>query len=518
MYSLLVADDDKFERDGIRRMAEKHKLGLRILEAENGQKALDVLTEYEVDILMTDIKMPFMTGLELAAIARERFPHLKMIIYSAYGEFEYAKQAIDVSVVSYLLKPMETDEFLRLMNNMIQTLDEERRMEEKGKSLLDAYSRGLSFEKEKLLLDVLNGMPVSEPLLHRLEAAGIQLHGSFHVMALIDYKVKFFDRQDAAFAEALTHIVLTDYVYLNLNEYQSLLLLHFPKKPSRKSLQQLGESIQDEMLSRCIGQVTIVFGQSLASVSDFAGEFAEMEQVMDFKFFFDESKLLFTHEDASNTGDTTQRYDDILKIVYASIQRKQYLELEQAVELLFHMFKTEGNASIIFVMYVCAEIVKKLMNHDDPIADQAFVAQLEHIFKCANLNDLKRSVFDALDNVRAGRPEDAEERNKHAVKEMVELIDAHYMEDISLEWLAQKVFLTPTYISYLFKKEMNVSLIKYITQYRLDKAKSLLRNTNMKIADVAKHVGYVDSSYFGRSFKTCFGVSPALFREKGEAR
>lgn len=518
MYTLLIADDDKFERDGIRRLAEKHKLGLRILEAENGQKALDAMADNAVDILLTDIKMPFMTGLELAAIARERFPHLKMIIYSAYGEFEYAKQAIDVSVVSYLLKPMETDEFLRLMNSMIQTLDEERQIEEKGKALLDAYSRGLSFEKEKLLLDVLNGMPVSEPLLHRLETAGIKLHSGFHVMALIDYKVKFFDRQDAAFAEALTHIVLTDYVYLNLNEYESLLLLQFPKKPERKLLQQLGERIQDEMLSRSIGQVTIVFGQSLASVADFAGEFAEMEQVMDFKFFFDESKILFTHEDASKTGDMTQRYDDILKIVYASIQRKQYLELEQAVELLFHMFKTEGNASIIFVMYICAEIVKKLIKHDDPIADQAFVAHLEHIFKCANLNELKKSVLAAVDKIRAERPEDAEERNKHAVKEILELVDAHYMEDISLEWLAQKVFLTPTYISYLFKKEMNVSLIKYITQYRLDKAKSLLRHTNMKIVDVAKQVGYIDSSYFGRSFKNCFGLSPAQFREMGETK
>ncbi|CAK4814253.1 unnamed protein product [Aphanomyces euteiches] len=124
--NILVVDDQKLERDGIIRLIEKNNFRLKVAEAENGILALNHIKANPVDILITDIRMPFMDGLELSKMAKEIHPHLTIIIYSAYGEFEYARKAIDIHVESYLLKPLKVQEFVTVMNKAVSRLESEQ--------------------------------------------------------------------------------------------------------------------------------------------------------------------------------------------------------------------------------------------------------------------------------------------------------------------------------------------------------------------------------------------------------
>lgn len=142
MYKALIVDDEKIEREGIIFLIETLGLALETAAAENGVKAMEYLQNHEVDILFTDIRMPFMDGLALAAKAKSLNPKLKVIIVSAFGDFEYAKQAIQIHVVHYLLKPVEVAEFLEVVAQVIQLCDEDRVQREKMLKLQQVYEIG----------------------------------------------------------------------------------------------------------------------------------------------------------------------------------------------------------------------------------------------------------------------------------------------------------------------------------------------------------------------------------------
>ena len=127
MYKILVVDDESIEREGISFLIEKYKFPLEVAQATNGKTALEYMRTHPIDILLTDVKMPQMDGLELARHTFEKYPDVRILVFSAYGEFEFAKKAMAAQAVSYLLKPIEVDEFQRVMTQIIALREEKRR-------------------------------------------------------------------------------------------------------------------------------------------------------------------------------------------------------------------------------------------------------------------------------------------------------------------------------------------------------------------------------------------------------
>ncbi|MCD9025855.1 response regulator transcription factor [Cohnella silvisoli] len=272
LFTILLVDDQPIEIETIRLLIERNGLPLRVADAKNGEDALRYLEKNQVDILFTDIRMPFMDGLALSRRALELHEDLKVIIYSAYGEFDYAKQAIQLRVFDYTLKPINVNQFLKLMHKVIAECEQDR------------------LERER------------------------------------------------------------------------------------------------------------------------------------------------------------QAY-------WAALEKKTL---------------------------------------------QPFQLQLQHAHSFATF-------------------EEGDETNRKVIDEVVQHVRANYGAELNVEFLAQKVFLSPSYLSALFKKKTGKSLNKFITETRLDIAKSLLLNTNMKIVDISSAVGYANPSYLTLLFKSSSGLTPAQFRERGGA-
>lgn len=127
MLKILLVDDEREEREGIEYLIKKYQYPLAVGQASNGIKALEYLEQNQADILFTDVKMPLMDGLELAKVVNQRYPEMKIIIFSAYGEFEYAKRALEANAVNYLLKPIELDEFREVMGNLLDMIQKEQK-------------------------------------------------------------------------------------------------------------------------------------------------------------------------------------------------------------------------------------------------------------------------------------------------------------------------------------------------------------------------------------------------------
>ncbi len=416
MYSILIVDDEQIERNGIKMLINKYGMELNIYEAENGKKALEFIEKNPVDILFTDIKMPFMDGLELAENAKKLIPDLKIIIYSAYSEFDYARQAINIKVVHYVLKPIKKDEFIKVMESVLESCRIEEKEREERNRIIAGYQKGVRYEKEKILSELINGIKATGDFQERLAFAGLDISGQYIHTVLLHFKNKFYDTYDDFFIGLVKDIIKHKYEYLNIDERLSLILIITPEPIKNEDLLDIGKRLQNAVHDKFNRDISIIFSEAVSDYTLVSSEYSNMEHVLDYGLTIGDNMIIFSRKDF-----------------------------------------------------------------------------LQHI-----------PLFYA-----GGSTDDS---NKKVIGKVVDLVKENYMKDVSVEWIAKNVYLSPNYLSYLFKKETGQSLCKYITGVRLSNAEKLLRDTNMKIVNISEMLGYANVSYFCRMFKSFYGLSPQEYR------
>lgn len=517
MFRILIVDDERVEREGIRFLIEANHLCLETAEAENGRNALKYIESNRIDILFTDIKMPFMDGLELAEKAKKINPQIKIVIFSAFGEFDYARKAIENSVMSYVLKPIDISEFLELMDKLIRTCKDEYDQRRKEEEIFQGYLNDQEHQRSKMLYNLITEPVISEHFVLRIKDSGIAFKGSILLM-LVNANEKLFDRQNDELDNEFKHLIQCNYEYLNIDEHQSLFFLHgFQVFPERDYLENLGQSIR-----RCISvsfgaECCVLFGNPVSGMEELSKAFSLIEQALDYRFYYDGEAVLFA-DNMKQTAVWGKIDDKLLSEIYNSIESKDFNYTSDMVEKLFISFKQNTGLSPVFVKYQCTNILRKLHEVSDLESVSDFTQQIEKVFENNGLMYLKKFMLDIVAAAALKGTNGGKESIKRVIRDVLEIIATEYMKDLNLEYIAQRVYMTPSYVSYLFKKEMGTTPIKYITQYRMEKARNLLLNTNMKIADVAEGLGYTSVSYFCMLFRNKFGTSPAGLREEGENR
>ena len=214
MYKILVVDDESIEREGISFLIEKYKFPLEVAQATNGKTALEYMRTHPIDILLTDVKMPQMDGLELARHTFEKYPDVRILVFSAYGEFEFAKKAMAAQAVSYLLKPIEVDEFQRVMAQILARCDE---LAEKKK---DEQQRGEEY-RQQLLFRLVTGTGLGKAHITEEWFSG-QTLCLLHVQTENDY----FATNEDAFCQMLKDCTQYKFEYINTYPDEAFVLFY----------------------------------------------------------------------------------------------------------------------------------------------------------------------------------------------------------------------------------------------------------------------------------------------------
>lgn len=495
MFQILIVDDEHIEREGIKRLIHKYNLPLAVLEAENGEEALEMLALHPIDIVLTDIKMPFMDGLTLCERARAQFPELKIIIFSAYGEFEYAQRAIHYQISSYLLKPIDVSDFQRAFQEVIALCHKDQEQ-----------------EKEELFLEILHAAQASPLLSRKLDLIGLDFSQMSVQLILIDYSSSVFDVEHDLLPERLQAVIHAPLDYVNLNESQSLVCVRWNHSVRKEELESLGGRLKASIADAYNATFTMVISRLIDAGDALVPEFKHMENVLDYKFFFHESTVLYTDE-SQGQEEIAGTIPKLMDTLYWHLEVKDQFGLRQGVELFFKTIGGSGQHSAIYVKYMCTELAKKIWEMAGHTDVHAFKSIVEAIFGCKSLAELKAQIQLVLSLLDGAADVHNPEFNKKVIKDIRKLIEDNYTSDISLQWIAEKVFLTQTYVSYLFKREVGQTFVKYLTMIRMHKAEELLRGTHLTIADISLQVGYMNTSYFCKTFKQYHGQSPAKFRE-----
>ena len=516
MFHALIVDDERIEREGIRFLIRKHGLPVDVAEAANGEKALTYLLENKVDILITDIKMPFMDGLQLAAKARELDRSLKIVILSAFGEFDYAKRAIPLQIAHYLLKPIEVSEFLDVMRQVIRHCEEDKAKAAEQEKLQSYQRQGVKYRKEKLLLDLIHGSDGSDRAVAKLAEVGWACGGAGGFrMAMLETEGRCFDAAGERVEAVLRDILPWPFDYLNLNEYQSVLFMNTENdSSSEEKLERIGARIQRAFAEQHGATTFIAFSPKIDRLDRIASACEEMEQALETRFFLKEPAVFLTgfRSAVEADEDFSQRLNQAVRDISAAIDGGDRSRVADRIEKLFQDLQGGPKLSSIYVKYICVEIAKLLIAKQDQKETFRIQQTAEHIFKAQHVEQL-REIVTGIAGEEA--PFDKDSARK-AIEDVLHLIHREYRNDLGLETLAEKVYLSPNYLSRLFKKETGTSIVKYITAYRLNKASELLRLTHMKIVDISAEVGYSNFSYFCSIFRNYYGTTPAKYREGEE--
>lgn len=518
MYNILIVDDEKIERNGIKMLLKRMGINLGIIEAENGREAYDYIIsdnnkgEGHVDILLTDVKMPFMDGIELIKNVKDSGIKLKTIIFSGYNEFEYAKLAVKLGVEDYILKPVDPAEFKSTILKVISEIDEELRKNED-------YNKQANSLRQFYLYSLINGS-AADGIVEDTEF----LNG-FNRLVLVEFNSDYFGKYDFDFNKAVQDFRAigknnTDkkfnYQYLNLNPQQSVILLKMDETADD------GDGIE-KFLAYLHDYIYEQSGQFMyAAVSDFfndyhkiSGVMDELETLMNNKFY-QTDRYIYSNYVNTQTPVLVQIDDDaLMKQMKQDIKMKDVTFLRIHFEALCKKYRGKSNFSHIYIKFVFSNLLKDFYDNIPGANEDEFSREIDRLYTSEDFScimDIVNKNIDLLEKTFGANPVVA-----HREIEMVkDYIHGHYGEEISAQQLADMVYLAPSYLSSLFKKETGQNLSKYIKQYRMEKAKEMLEDTNMKIVSISEKVGYPNVSYFCQSFREYYGVSPQKFRDGAE--
>lgn len=520
MYKILIVDDEKNIRDRLAHFFPWSEVVFEVSgTAENGIEALELIKQERPHAVLTDVLMPEMTGLELAAEIRTSYPEIKVVILSAYDDFKYAQDAIRFGVKGYLLKPLMKNDFFNVFTKLAEELRE------------DEEVKDVNRVEELMLLDLIKGEN-----LHQYSDYWNQQTQSFRV-AIFSFDRLFKEESTFSIRKKITELAADFW-----NRYQvpflfygdSLILLStdsklVSKKDLKPKIRLFINSLRDNLggIFKNHENIVVGVGNPSCTYQEVCRSYNEAVYAYSYKYFNENETVIF-YEDltvSGNSGNQTQLQNFMLDHVnnienqlMESLKSGIITDVTDIVNHFFDRYKQASGLSISEIRGSCSELIIILMFRlkekglSLSSVDQQHV--LGRIYEIDSLKELKRWLTQMLETISF----DLIHKDKKDVNSYVlmakEFVKGNYQERITLEDISNRLFLHQAYFSAIFKKETGQNFIDFVNQVRVDKAVQLLRNTDYKIKLISDMVGFQSHSYFNKVFKNETGVTPVVFRRQ----
>lgn len=506
MYSILIVDDEKIERNGIKFLLKQSGMELNVNEASNGMQALEFLKEHSVDIMLTDVKMPFMDGIELIKQVRKTGKDLNIVIFSGYSEFEYARMAVKLNVNDYILKPVDPKEFDTVLRRIIEKLESEDRKEAISET-------SMHHMQEHVLYLLVNGKPREEVEQEFKKLLNLDFLDQYERMILLEFNNDFFGKMGNDVMEKLQKEINMQFQYLNLNQQQGLLL--FSKTIEEMNYEEIGKKIHTFFQNTVQECCFVAVSSQLEGENMLAKGYEELEELMENKFY--QSETFVYKANADNNVNTLAQIDDdtLMKQMKQDIKMKDISSLNEHFKRLCDKYRKNKAFSQVYIKFIFSNLLKDFYENLPDMKEAQLNDEVDRLYRAADFQSVMEIVNTNIDRLAKAFHQNPQMFHRE-IESVKQYIYANYDKELGVEQLAEKVALAPSYLSHIFKKETGQNLSKFIKAYRMEMAKKKLEETHEKIVNISYAVGYVNVSYFCQSFREYFGVSPQKFRNQGE--
>lgn len=528
MKKVMLVDDEILIRENIRDCVDWEKEGFTYCgDASDGEVALPMIEQLMPDILITDIKMPFMNGLELSTIVRQRMPGTKIIILSGHDEFEYARSALRIGVEEYCLKPATSSDIIRLLHSVSDKIDQERLEQQRMEELLKKEDHQMALTQDRLLSELCSGMISTTEAIHSATSLSLHLIARYYAVALSD--IRCLDHTTTIAADVVTEV--ESHLYEQLGDLCKPLMF----KRNRTEKVWIFKSDSKEQLLDTLSQLQndvklIVENRIACTISIGIGSIQDRLQGVHLSFLDAEEDKHWRRQSQQNSRAFSEAIGMSLDHV-AFLDRNQFLDFlrlgsPSQLELFLNSFTDKLNAvhwqSSLYGYYILNDLTLEVFR----AAKEAYrtVEISEDILQqCQQRIGSIRSREEACEYLtklaehfwlwRTG----SADRYGEMILQVKDYLHQHFDKDyLSLQEAAKHVRVSPSHLSKVFSQETGQTFMTYLTNTRIRKAKELLQATNHKSYEIAHQVGYNDAHYFSNLFKKVTGMTTTEYRKHGQ--
>ncbi|WP_162463354.1 response regulator transcription factor [Paenibacillus psychroresistens] len=523
MYKVLIAEDEMLVRLGLKHSVAWDQYGMQVVaDAENGQEAWEHYENLQPDILITDLKMPLLHGMDLIVRIREQDKKLKIIILSCLDEFDMVRKALSHGVSDYILKLTMTEaEIGKVLSKIKHELDEQAG----SRSSFPALKR--EDLVERIVKDYLfRNLYKNEEFTDILKKFNIQTDSPLLLcmMDLDQYdllQTRFQDERGQlirmSLLNVLEEVIAGRGLAIHDEGQRYLLIFNFPQQDGKesimRSLDELLEEIRKVFQSYFNVTVTVAVSSIHEGYSGMRSQYNECEMLMKRKFLRDSAALLLLEENAD-----FEKGQHHLQVEIEAIRKEAEAIgqlLPQELNKLINTILDESFTSInpikrLFIQWMHFSLLLLGLTPDGwPRFVNEYSDQIEHCMTFKEILRVFREYLHSLLQYQQNR-----KQMSYEVVAVISYIEANYHRELSLSEAAEAVMLSPNYLTSLFKKETELNFLEYLINFRVEKAKELLLGTYLKSYEISEKVGFEDHSHFSRTFKKWTGLSPRDFRRR----
>ncbi|RAV23304.1 response regulator [Paenibacillus contaminans] len=538
MNKLFIVEDEDIIRKGLVNNVQWEAWGFQVCgEAVNGKKALEYIEKHDVDVVLTDVRMPVMDGLELSRHVKRLKPEIKIVILTGFSEFEYARQSLENGVFQYILKPVKRDklaevflrlrevlEHARLTRDLIQQAEESRSLlQEKqlnhwihGRSVLPRHAEEPGMEMP----------PMSEPPVPVAESyvcavLDVDNLGSRDMGFINRFKQFGYAEMKKLAMDSFRQEGCKDSVLCGFDDYGRLVLLLLSPGSNDDRLPARITSILENCSSAWEGaSFSAGIGGAVKEAVSVSASYEQASGALSYRFYSGPGSL-HRHGDIPLLRTITPQ--EFQKVKQAEKKLSTYISLGEGdlgticTEMVAEIIE-QGAADYGSVRTVLSQTLYSVLGY---MAEQGHDLDLQmnderSISELTDLTHIIGYVKRRLNEIKTEIERSDRTAGRNLVLRAKKYVAEHYRNDLTLTALANHLFVNASYFSWLFKQETGVTFTTYLTHVRMDTAKNLLKKDEQKVYEVAQFVGYNDYRHFCKMFKKVVGITPKDFKQRGK--
>ncbi|NQX49873.1 response regulator [Paenibacillus tritici] len=543
MYKLILAEDEEDVREGIIAQIDWEEYGFEVVEqAENGREAADAIDRLLPDVVVTDIQMPFMNGLQLAEWVRSRHPNTKIIILTGYDEFEYAQKAIKLQIDEYILKPFSSRELIDVLLKVRAQIETEIAEKENVFVLSEHYRKSLPLLREQFLSSLISRRLRSAEIAEKSAEYGINLTGELFQSSVIS--IDYIRPERTPGVQEVRPVSLRDtgdrnlqlFAVLNIAEEicqkhefgkvfihrDDVVLLSVSQSPEESDITGRTFAILEEIcqnVQRFLKlTVTAGAGTVCKAPSMLFNSFGDALQALDYRLILGNNRVIWI-EDVESRSSQMPAYDELAQqSLIRTIKLGTAQELREVVDELFGGLDTAQVSTQdyqIFLLEIITSILRVAKESGSETNDfiGPGLTSLSDMNKFNNMGEARQWIITVCSRLMNTIASERQSSYKQLIDQAKEYIRSHYEEsDMSIGRVCQHLHISTGYFSSIFKKEMKMTFVSYLLQIRLEAAKELLRSTELKAFEIAERIGFADPNYFSFCFRKKYGQSPKEYK------
>jgi len=540
MIRILVVDDELFVRERIKGCIDWESIGMKIVgETEDGIEGIQKLEELQPDIVITDISMPCMNGLEFSNFIRENYPKIKVVILTGYSDFDYAREAISAGVLHYLLKPVNKNEIMKIMLQLKEMIEQQQIIEDYVGDLKKDSREYYNKRRQEIFQIMVEHEDSRKDLILQAEFKKYfhKIKAEYRAVLVIEKSIvvekhdsnpqkrdMISDKEESMlWIYAVTNVmneIFEKYMeteILHENGQRGILLIGCTEQSIWNHYSWLVQKAA-RYIKKHLGIIITVGVSNLHyGLQEIALAYKEANIALKNKLILGEGQII-AYTDIQDTMGKIRIPVGIHTELLVCMRLNNFKAVQEKIKDIFEEIKKE-KMSVDNIYIILAEVMLVLTEYAKEKNLEAFSnVEVSHFVQNImdnhhSLEDIETEILGQFRVLLASNEEMGQQGYTSIMRKAKKYIDEHYQnQDMKLEVIANHAGISPCYLSNLFKKESKISLNDYITRKRMQRTKELLEQGGCTLAEITERVGFADPYYLSKCFKKIYGVSPTRYK------